>query len=107
MKGYENSRVPRLFDLMVQRGIRAKDLCEATGISSGLLSNYKTGKFVPSGERLKAIATYLNVSSDYLLSIDVKEANPLTSKISYAAERLTEDQKQDVLKYIEFIAQKK
>lgn len=107
MKGYENSKIPRLFEIMEQRGIKAKDICEATGIGSGLMSSYKTGVAVPSGERLRSIAAYLNVSADYLLGNDEKDTDPLTDRITFAAERLTEDQKQDVLRYIEFIAQKK
>lgn len=107
MKGYENSKIPRLFEIMEQRGIKAKDICTATGVSSGLMSSYKTGVAIPSGDRLKAIAAFLDVSADYLLGNDDKDADPLTDRITYAAERLSEDQKQDVLKYIEFIAQKK
>lgn len=107
MKGYENSKIPRLFEIMEQRGIKAKEICTATGVSSGLMSSYKTGVAIPSGDRLKAIAAFLDVSADYLLGNDDKDTDPLTDRITFAAERLTEDQKQDVLKYIEFIAQKK
>ena len=106
MKSYEDSKIPRLFEIMEQKNIKAKDITAATGISSGMISGYKTGVAVPSGERLKAIANYLGVSSDYLLGNDDPSDTPLSSKIKLAIDDLTEEQKADVLKYIEFIKSK-
>ena len=103
MISYENSKIPRLFELMQERKIKAKDITAATGISSGMLSDYKSGKSAPSGERLLALANYFDVSAEYLLGNDEATADPLIQKIQVEANQLSENQKADVLKYIEFI----
>lgn len=103
MKGYEDSKIPRLFEIMEQKNIKAKDITAATGISSGMISGYKTGVAVPSGERLKTIANYLGVSADYLLGNDDPEETALSSKLKIEVDDLSEEQKQDVLKYIRFL----
>jgi Helix-turn-helix. len=59
MIGYENSKIPRLFELMESRKIKAKDVTAATGITSGTLSDYKSGRSTPSGDRLLALANFL------------------------------------------------
>lgn len=58
MIGYENSKIPRLYELMEERKVKAKDITAATGISSGMLSDYKSGKSAPSGDRLLALAIF-------------------------------------------------
>ena len=105
MHGYENSKIPRLFELMAQRRIRAKDVAEATGISSGSITDWKNGKSVPSGERLLALANFFDVTAEYLLGID-KDENAMDLKIQAEAKQLSDEQKADVLKYIEFVKQK-
>jgi transcriptional regulator with XRE-family HTH domain len=105
MIGYENSKIPRLFEIMEQRKIKAKDITAAIGISSGLISDWKSGKSAPSGNRLMDLANYLNVSVEYLLGSDSEE-NALDTKIQAESKQLTDDQKADVLKYIEFIKSK-
>lgn len=103
MIGYENSKIPRLYELMEERKIKAKDITTATGISSSMLSDYKSGKSTPSGERLLALANYFDVSAEYLLGNDEATADPLSQKIQIEAKQLSDSQKADVLKYIEFL----
>ena len=61
------SKIPILFQLLQQRGIKAKQLAEATGVSTGNISDWKAGRSKPSAEKLDRIAQYLGVSSSYLL----------------------------------------
>lgn len=103
MIGYENSKVPRLYELMEERKIKAKDITAATGISSSMLSDYKSGKSAPSGERLLALANFFGVSAEYLLGNDSTDSDPLGQKVKAAVDTLNSDQKQDVLKYIRFL----
>lgn len=105
MIGYENSKIPRLFEIMEQRKIKAKDITAAIGISSGLISDWKSGKSSPSGNRLMDLANYLNVSVEYLLGSDSEE-NAIDSKIQIEVKQLSDEQKADVLKYIEFVKSK-
>jgi transcriptional regulator with XRE-family HTH domain len=47
----------------------AYKLSKATGISEGLISDYKNDKVKPAIENLVKIADYFNVSADYLLGL--------------------------------------
>lgn len=106
MIGYENSKIPRLFELMEDRKIKAKDVTVATGITSGTLSDYKSGRSTPSGDRLLALANFFNVSAEYLLGNDEIAVDPLSQKIQAETNQLSDEQKADVLKYIEFVKTK-
>ena len=61
------TNIPKLFELMKEKGITAKKLSEDTGISQGNRSDWKSGRSKPSGDKLIVIANYFNVSVDYLL----------------------------------------
>ncbi len=106
MIGYKNSKVPRLFELMQERNIKAKDITEATGISAGSLTDWKSGRSMPTGNRLLAIAKFLNVSAEYLVGSEQTDSDPLEEQIKIAVSDLTDEQKQDVLKYIRFLKSK-
>lgn len=55
-----------IFKLMVSRGISAKELSEKTGISTGNISDWKSGRSAPKADALIKIAHTLNVSVDYV-----------------------------------------
>lgn len=104
MIGYENSKIPRLFETMAKKRIKAKDISEATGISSGNISDWKSGKSVPSGDRLVKLADFLEVSVPYLLGSDEDE-NALDLTIQNEIKDLSADKKKEILKYIKYIQQ--
>lgn len=56
-----------LFKLIEPRGT-SKKLSEATGVSTGNIADWKSGKSKPAAEALVKIADYFNVSIDYLLN---------------------------------------
>ena len=58
--------IERIEELMKQRGIKAIQLCFATGISTGNFSDWRRGRSVPSLQALIAIADYFDVSLDFL-----------------------------------------
>lgn len=62
-----------LFKLMQERGVNAKKVSEATGISSGNISDWKSGRSMPSAAKLDILADYLDCSVDYLLGRDEQE----------------------------------
>lgn len=65
-----------LFSLLEKRGA-SKKLSEATGISTGNISDWRTGKSKPGAESLIKIADYLDCSVDYLLG---RTDNPQINK---------------------------
>lgn len=60
-------KIPVLFELLKERGITAKKLSEDTGISTGNISEWKSGRVSPSAKKLQVLAEYFGVSTDYLL----------------------------------------
>ena len=104
MKDYSNSSVPRLFELMEERKIRATDISDATGISTSSFTDWRKGK-MPTPQKLRTLADFFEVSVEYLLGSNTDE-NTIDLKIQAEAKQLSENQKDDVLKYIEFIKTK-
>lgn len=63
-----STKIPILFEVLEQKGRgAAKKLSLSTGISSGNISDWKSGKSAPTLDNLKAIADYFDCSVDYLL----------------------------------------
>ncbi len=61
------------FNLLEDRGVAAK-ISKATGISSGNISDWKSGRSKPTSKTIIKIAEHLNYSIDYLLGrTDIKE----------------------------------
>lgn len=61
------TKIPRLFELMKEHGISSKKLSDDTKISTGNISDWKSGRSQPSLEKIRILADYFNVSIDYLL----------------------------------------
>lgn len=56
-----------LFSRISELGLNATTVAEATGISTGNISDWKKGRSMPSAAKLDILADYLNCSTDYLL----------------------------------------
>ena len=56
--------------------MKQADLAKATGISTGLISQWKNRSQQPSAKKLQIIADYFGVSTDYLLGNEQKEKTP-------------------------------
>lgn len=56
--------------------MKQADLAKATGISTGLISQWKNRSQQPSAKKLQIIADYFGVSTDYLLGNEPKEKTP-------------------------------
>lgn len=54
-------------EILQERNISAYKLSMNTGISQGLISEYKSGKKEPNLQNLIKIADYFDVSLDYLV----------------------------------------
>ena len=64
----ESPIVKRLFDLIRERGVTPKKVTEDTGISSTSFTDWKKGKGNPSVYALTRLASYFEVSLDYLIN---------------------------------------
>jgi len=71
----------RIEALLKQRGISAYKLSKDTGISTGLISQWKNRAQKPSAIKLQKVANYFGVTVGYLLGTEPKEKAPtLTEK---------------------------
>lgn len=61
------ANINNLFVLLDKLGLNSKKISEATGISTGNISDWKNGRSLPTSAKLCAIADYLDCSIDYLL----------------------------------------
>ena len=61
------TKIPRLFELMKEHSISSKKLSDDTKISTGNISDWKSGRSQPSLDKIRILADYFNVSIDYLL----------------------------------------
>lgn len=84
-----------IFDkLRTERGVSVYRVSKDTGISQATLSAWKAGDYTPKTDKLQRIATYFNVSLDYLMG---KES----STISKEAPALTKKDERDISKKLE------
>ncbi len=66
----------RFVKLLQNNGVTAYKIAKDTGISQGLMGEYKKGIKLPTIQNLVKIADYLNCSVDYLLGrTDKPEVN--------------------------------
>lgn len=60
--------IERIFKTLDDRGKKAQDLCELLNIRSSTISTWKTRNTNPPAEYMPAIASFLGVSLDYLIT---------------------------------------
>lgn len=70
----------RLKFAMQQKGMRACELAQATGLSRARISQYSNGKYIPGADGLCRIAATLDVTEAWLMGRD--EPAPLPDNIS-------------------------
>jgi len=103
----------RFYSLCALNGCKPNPLAKELGISSGVVTKWKTDGTLPNGENLLKIAERLHCSVDYLLGrtdepgVFRRDDAPLDiSEIEFALSGeirdLSEAEKQDVLDYVRF-----
>lgn len=100
----------RIAALMTKHGERAADLARATGISTGLLSQWKNRMQRPSAEKLALVAAHYGVAVDELLgAVAAAEPEVTFDDFTYAlhneTRELTEENKQKLLEMARFFKQ--
>jgi len=71
------ANIDNLFARISELNLTAKKVSDATGISTGNLSDWKSGRCLPSADKLEKLANFLNCSVDYLLG---RTDNPEVNK---------------------------
>lgn len=81
--------VDKIFLLMKEMGINDKQLILATGLSNGVVTDWRKGRSKPSTDAIIKIANYFGVTTDYLLGVE--ESNISIIKKKSPDELTTED----------------
>ncbi|AXI29484.1 immunity repressor protein [Priestia megaterium] len=91
----------RIAKLRKEKGLSQYELAERLGFSRGKLANYEQGSRQPDYDTLQLIATYFDVSTDYLLGkSDTPSPSATNNNINNA---LTEKDEKDIAKRVEKI----
>lgn len=96
------TNVPRLFEIMKERNLTAKQVADAIGIPQSNFTEWKKGRSNPKYATLKLLADFFSVPVEYLTGSDQDE-NALDLSIQAELQQLSDDKKKDVLKYIKFV----
>ncbi len=97
--------VERIFALMEEKNITAKEASDATGISQARFSGWKKKRYLPNSSAIVTLAKYLDVSVDYLSGNDNVD-NQIDIEIQAEIQQLNDTQKAETLNYIKYIKQK-
>ncbi len=99
----------KLKQLRKDRGLYQKDVAERLGIALTTLSGYECDARKPDQNTLKALCELYGVTSDYLLDVEssvdtLEEAFPEGVRmLRRANNEMSEEQKQKLVKYMQFI----
>ena len=96
-------------------GISQTELGKKIGVARSTICQYESGRREPDNETLQRLADFFNVSVDYLLGreqpVEKQEISVPDKDVMVAfqdgAENLTQEDIDDVVKFIEFLKNKK
>ena len=81
------------FEKLCKYNVTNKELSEAIGVSTGNISDWKSGKSKPNIDAITKIANYLDCSVDYLLG---RTDNPISHKATAKIKNITVSSSGDV-----------
>ena len=85
----------RITLIMSQKGLKASEIADATGITRPVMSRYLANRSGISSENLIKLSQYLNVSPDWLLNgSDAPEAVKMSKSVSVDKNTIIEVQRE-------------
>ena len=103
------TKIPRVFEIMKERGITAKKLADAVGVSQGNVSDWKSGRSAPTATVMVKIADFLGVSADQLLGREMPHAvtdEELMFALFDGTEGVTDAMYEEVKQFARFVKQR-
>lgn len=107
MKDYSESTIPKFYELLESRGIKAKKVSEDTGIPYSNFTEWRKGRSTPKATTLAKLAEYLRVSSDFLAGSESVSESLLDIEIQAEYKKLSEEKKKHLLKYMRLLNEEK
>lgn len=71
----------RFAKVLSSHGVTARKVGQALGFTEATVSNWRSGKIIPSADKIVLLARFLGVSADYLLGLSDDE-NPAPASVS-------------------------
>lgn len=101
-------------DLLQKNDVTAYQVAKNTGISQGLMGEYKKGIKLPTIQNLIKIADYFNISIDYLLGrteqqfaiVQVNDGDLQGKKLFDNYEKMNETAQRSLVDYSDYMASK-
>ena len=93
----------RLKKLRTEKGLSTRALGEIIGTSHATISRYETGKRDPDLLLVNNIATYFNVSIEYLCGEDI---NSELDNLVATYNKLSDEAKREAIKYVTYLCEK-
>lgn len=89
----------RFEELCNKKNVTAYKVCKETGIQTSTISSWKKGRYIPKREKMSKIASYFDVTVEYLMGEDEEPSEP-TNIISDGQknESVISDEEIDLLK---------
>ena len=85
----------RIALIMTQKGLKASEIADATGITRPVMSRYLANRSGISSENLIKLSQYLNVSPDWLLNgLDAPESIKMSKSVSVDKNTIIEVQRE-------------
>lgn len=96
----------RLRYLRTSKGLMQEELAEVIKTTNATISKYENGRIEPNLETLQRLADFFDVSIDYLLC-KTNVRHHTETLAFHTTEDLTEEELEEVKKYIEFLKTKR
>lgn len=95
----------RIKFLREKHNISQKGLADATGLQRGNLSHYEKNKIKPSAEAIVALASFFDVSTDWLLTgkENERKRNGSKDRVAPLIQALDEEERAEVEQFVEFL----
>lgn len=100
-----NDLTNAILNLIKERGITKAQLERECGLSNGTIHNWEKRGTNPSETALDKISNYLDIKIEYILSD--KSLQKTDQRLSAVSADLSDDEVEDVKKYIEFVKSKR
>lgn len=100
----------RIRELREAKGMQQKELAIDLSVSQPTISDWESGRKIPSARSTKKLADYFDVSIDYLLGRDNKKPAPedgdgLDEELVTLIKRIPADRMPEVERYLRFQAE--
>ena len=101
------STLDKILYCLKSKGKNQKQLAEYLGISSNVITDWKSGRISSYDKYIVQIADFLNVSTDYLLGTEKKEYTTSDEEIKFALfkglEGVTDEMYDEVKQFAEMV----